>query len=279
MKIQCTFLMLLMAWTCPGVCASEPFADDLPGPVLSLRLNESAGATTFVDASGNGNDGTCPNGQACPVCGIQGFFDNACSFNGNDQFILVSNYPHTGATAGTSMMSGIVWVYATALTGIANIVRNDQGNGNKGSFALFTTAAGLLTIDIQQSNGTDQTASDTTTLPLNQWNQCAFTVDGSADFFLYRNGKLVGSGTYNGTLDTSLACLGVGASVKSNCNTSGANPDWWEGYIQEFSLYNRQLTRSEITKDYERKMRRLELQRFESVLGLPIFRIGATSYR
>jgi hypothetical protein len=272
MNLHLTFALLLALLVCFNALSAEVGRDDLPGPVLSLKLNESAGATTFVDASGNGNFGTCPNGQACPACGIQGEFDSACSFNGTDQFIMVPAYPHPGATAGTSMMSAIVWVNATALTGLGNIVRNDQGNGNKGSFALYTTAAGFLEVDIQQSNGTDKTATDTIAFPTNQWVQTAFTVDGTANFFLYRNGKLVASGTYNGTLDTSLACLGVGASVKSNCNTSGTNPDWWTGYIQEFSLYNRQLTRSDIARSYARKIRQQISQRFDGMAGFPLFK-------
>jgi uncharacterized repeat protein (TIGR01451 family) len=63
---------------------------DLDGSVLAMRLDEPAGAQTFADVSGQGNNGSC-SGSACPTAGINGPYGQALQFDGDDDFVSVGD--------------------------------------------------------------------------------------------------------------------------------------------------------------------------------------------
>ncbi|MBZ5591942.1 MAG: hypothetical protein LAP39_06880, partial [Acidobacteriia bacterium] len=56
------------------------------------KLDEPSRATSFADASGNGNTGTCSSG-ACPTMGVAGKQGTAASFNGTNNQIIVPDSP------------------------------------------------------------------------------------------------------------------------------------------------------------------------------------------
>jgi uncharacterized repeat protein (TIGR01451 family) len=63
-----------------------PVSGPMSDPVLSLHLDEDAGATHFVDLSGLGHHGTC---ITCPITGVSGRYGQAVQFDGLDDFIEV----------------------------------------------------------------------------------------------------------------------------------------------------------------------------------------------
>jgi uncharacterized repeat protein (TIGR01451 family) len=83
--------------------------------------------------------------------------------------------------------------------------------------------------------------------PLNSWQHVAFVADG-AMLRLYRNGVEIGTPiSYDGTLRTTLPCLSIG--VKQNDSCTGPSPSasgFWDGLIDELSIYNRALSPAEI---------------------------------
>lgn len=56
-------------------------------PLVYLRLGEAPGASTAVDASGNGHDGTYHGAPTLGVPGAAGDTDTACTFDGVDDYI------------------------------------------------------------------------------------------------------------------------------------------------------------------------------------------------
>jgi hypothetical protein len=86
---------LMLAISCGGKIEGRPdILSRLPGPkqvlgglagglVLLLHFDESQGATTYLDSSGMGNNGSS-GGSNPPSCGIAGMAQSACSFNGNN---------------------------------------------------------------------------------------------------------------------------------------------------------------------------------------------------
>jgi hypothetical protein len=58
-----------------------------PGQVLGLHFNETAGATTFDDASGNNNHASC-TGASCPTAGVaSGTYSPTLEFDGADDYV------------------------------------------------------------------------------------------------------------------------------------------------------------------------------------------------
>jgi len=55
-------------------------------PVMLLRFEETDGATTFSDVSGNTNNGACQGG-ACPAAGHLGRYGNAAVFDGSGDYL------------------------------------------------------------------------------------------------------------------------------------------------------------------------------------------------
>jgi hypothetical protein len=78
--------------------------------VLSMNLNEAAGATTFRDASGYNHNGSCA-GTGCPVSTLAGKVSSAVSLDGGD-FIQVTG---TGLLKPTAQVAVAAFVKATGL--------------------------------------------------------------------------------------------------------------------------------------------------------------------
>ena len=75
-----------------GAPLSVDLACAQPRPVVQLLLDEDVGATTFDDASGFGNEGTCVDNSYydCPTAGVEGQEGNGVYFDGNDDEIHVA---------------------------------------------------------------------------------------------------------------------------------------------------------------------------------------------
>ena len=86
-------------------------------------------------------------------------------------------------------------------------------------------------------------------LPRGGWQHVAFVADGTS-VLLYRNGVVVDRGSYDGTINTVFAPLGIG--IKPNREGTGpltepGNPEQrWDGLIDEVRLYDRAMCEAEI---------------------------------
>jgi hypothetical protein len=78
-------------------------------PAAHWKLDEPFGATSFADASGNGNSGTC--GSSCPTMGVSGKVGTAASFNGINSQITVPDSPALRLNQFTIAL----WVYPIQL--------------------------------------------------------------------------------------------------------------------------------------------------------------------
>ena len=195
-----------------------------------------------TDSTVNGSNGTI-NGATAGV----GQMGGAASLNGGNAWIFVPNVPK--ASGGRT--TGSAWVKANSAPMWASILKN-WANG-PGEFHLgLDNASGKLSIYVTQSNrGVIGPVMNASPFKIGVWQYVTFVTDGSF-VHLYLNGAEVGTAAaYNGTLLTSLPCLGIGAKPNDSCTGSDPRyPGFWNGLIDEARISSTNLSAGRIATDY-----------------------------
>ncbi|MBZ5678336.1 MAG: LamG domain-containing protein, partial [Acidobacteriia bacterium] len=171
----------------------------------------------------------------------------AASLNGGNAWISVSNFPK--ASGGKT--TGSAWVKANSAPVWASILKNWALGPGELHLGL-DNGSGRLSIYTTQSNrGIIGPVIDGSSFSLGVWQYVTFVADGAA-VHLYLNGAEVGTpAAYNGTLMTTLPCLGIGAKPNDTC--TGADPGFpgfWNGLIDEARIFNTNLSAGRIATDY-----------------------------
>lgn len=79
----CALQVTFFIWASPAAATH-----DLPTPVAWWKLDETVGATTFVDSSPNANDAVCFGPTTCPTAGLGGHFGTAALYDGSDDCLV-----------------------------------------------------------------------------------------------------------------------------------------------------------------------------------------------
>jgi concanavalin A-like lectin/glucanase superfamily protein len=209
-------------------------------PAAYWKLDEGSGATSFADASGNGNNGAC--GSSCPTMGVPGKLGTAASFNGINSQITVPDSPALRLNQFTIAL----WVYPTQVkTNFQPLVVKEDSFGNNRNYGLFIVPN---TMQIRYAVwGSDCVtrfaASSVGQLTLNAWNHLAFTYDGTVEK-LYLNGALDSS---NAASAASLCQAAV--PVKLGMETSAFLP--FNGTLDEVGLYTQALSAAGVLSLYD----------------------------
>ena len=87
-------------------------------PRLQLHLDEPAGATTFSNSSGWGNNASC-SAPGCPTAGVASIQGTALQFDGINDFLTLGNPSSLNFTGKISLEA---WVRIQSTTGIQNII-------------------------------------------------------------------------------------------------------------------------------------------------------------
>ena len=211
----------------------NPFTDSSfinnTGLVGSWHLNEGTG-TTAADMSGNGNNGTM-NGSS--YWNASGKFGSSFQGNGSSNYV---NVPNATVLNPTSAVTVSYWVKNNGSVGMP--VNKDSGstgfyaytNGSVMSLAVRTTSGSLEQYSV--SNFGD-----------NSWHLFTATWSNSDGYVrIYKDGVL------DATSPTTL-----GGTIISNTNAlkiGGTTSYYFGGQIDEFTLFNRALSASEIALRY-----------------------------
>ena len=169
---------------------------------------------------------------------------SSLDFDGvNDHVILPTGFAQNFVGG---KMTGAAWVYLDENTTWATIIKN-WGNANWGAFHFGIEIDSLeLAIEIQDGAGVRHFIISPDSFPLNEWVHTAFTAGGDS-VRLYENGVQKAVKAYDGKLFTDFPATYIGA--KPNDAGDGVdpfNPGYWNGRIDELSLWNRALTQAEI---------------------------------
>jgi subtilisin-like proprotein convertase family protein len=224
--------------TVAGETYTLTFADRGPGIVSWWRgegsANDSAGA----------NNGTLNGGTAFAA----GKVGQAFSFDGTSGYVSIPNSPSLNP-AGAFSIEG--WIFPTRDAN--QVILSKWGDqlptyANNRSYQ-FETIAGLgLSFPISdlanQNNGAFQAFSVSGVLTLNAWNHVAATYDSATGIrCIYVNGVKVAS---HANAPVAVYDSIIPATIGIWMRSSTFNQDFFQGSIDELSLYNRALSDSEI---------------------------------
>lgn len=203
-----------------------------PASIAYWNLNESAGATSFADSSGNSTTATCNNG--CPTAGATGNTGNAVGFGGSSNTLQIAYNVSKPIFQinGSEPFSVAVWIKPnSSIDGWRGIIGGDytnnwlvSGGDNSNSLGFYIQGTRLST--------------PANSIPLNTWTHVSVVFDGT-NKYIYLNGVLsVQANASGATMSNSSSPLYIGA------NPYGA---YFDGTIDELKVYDVALSATEVS--------------------------------
>ncbi len=229
----------------------------MSGNVFLGHLDEGSGVTTFMDGSGNNNNGSC-SGASCPSI-TTGKFNGAMSFDGVKQYIEIPK------TASMTMhpnlpMTLSAWIYTIGTA--PNVIFQDALEAAPYNGVWFTASGNKLAISMVDSAGNLIGITAASAFTSSQWHYVVATYDGSktaSGLKIYVDGSLAPSVvTYNAATMTN--DFGNTRPWRIGVDSNIIPSDWFKGYIDEVALYNRALSATEISDQYKRGALSLKYQ-------------------
>lgn len=194
---------------------------------------DASGGTTAMDASGNTNTATLAGGASW----TSGVVSNAVSLDGSTGLV---NCP-TNLLNGLTNFTIAAWVKPAAISTWARIF--DFGSNTK-SYMFLAPQSGNGTLRFAittNSYGSEQQISASAPLPANVWTHVAVTLSGGVGT-LYTNGVVAGVNS-----GMTLSPVSLGNTATNQIGKSKFGDPYYNGQIDEFRIYNRALTASEIS--------------------------------
>jgi len=189
------------------------------------------------DSSSNGNNGTLLDGPTW----IDGKYGKALGFDGIDDYVLVQDSPSLDATLGITIAA---WIYPIQFDGKRSILGkiDDSNPSTTQAYTLHLLENGELHLNWFDSAGSEHKLTSTTIVDLNKWSYVVGTYDGSYNR-LYINGQLIDWSATNGIIRATTAPLRIGMWWSTY-------PDYFNGTIDEVTVYNRALSEEEVFAHY-----------------------------
>ncbi|HSU54759.1 MAG TPA: LamG-like jellyroll fold domain-containing protein [Candidatus Dormibacteraeota bacterium] len=206
-------------------------------PIPSGLVSWWRGEGNVDDASG-GNSGALLNGASF----TNSLIGQAFAFNGTTAFIQV---PDAANLRFTNAMTVETWIYPRAVgSHYREIVSKWEGGVDQRSYTFNIQPSGQadFTIGHDGSAGNIASAMSTNTVPMNQWTHLAGVYDGTT-VKLYVNGVLHGTTASPGAIFAGSAPLAIGSTLISG--------SYFDGFIDEPTVYNRALADSEVGPIYQ----------------------------
>lgn len=219
-------------------------ADITTGLVVWYKFDEASsgvcvGANTVLDASGNGNAGTCANDATYEVSRVG--VGSLSLDRTNSQYLTLKTNSDT--LLANNQNSIAAWVY---IRGVGPNVYSEL-YGNLSGWLSGSTAICLRSSFLAFSvNGNNINAYRVDlSRPLNQWVHIVAIIDRVA-----LTGTVYLNGAYQGQVALpSSTPTGATPRIGFNWNTNNAG-DFMNGKIDDYRIYNRALTASDVTELY-----------------------------
>ena len=207
-------------------------------PIAHWKMNDgqdtattcNGTGTTVKDSSGNGSTGTLTNSTSPAISWIDGKYNCAIDFDGDDDVVMVTQNSTINLTTKPSYAIS-AWVYP-----------HTDGQGDNGEIiqkgtATYLKVAGesggrvnvMGSLDLTTTG--DATLTLTSAIPINAWSHIVMTYDDDSDdeISIYINGILKGTSTNgDGSPVTETNNLSIGGSTSYN----------FDGLIDDVRIYN-----------------------------------------
>lgn len=197
-----------------------------PGLVAWYRAEH-----TFTDSSGFANYGTPTGG----INFLPGKVGKGFIFDGDSDWMSVPD--NANLKPSTLTVGG--WFRFTNVPGAGSYYRlaSKYGGDNRG-WILRYYGDQTVGFGVYNTSPNSETAVSSETVPTNTWAHIAGTYDGTT-IRIYVNGVLSASSTFNGGYTPSTIPMQIGKA-------SWINGEFTNGNIDEFQVYNRALSNSEV---------------------------------
>lgn len=204
------------------------------------KFDESAGASSFEDATAHGHTGSC-SGSSCPSAGQAGVFGTALLFDGADDEVDV---PHGNALdfGAAQDFSVSLWVKTGGTQAYSSLASNKSSyysSAQTGWIVCVNDAATSFRADAW--DGSNRYLVDCSA-PVNdgQWHHLAAIFDRDGYLRLYQDGMPLGS----------VSIAGMGSVTTSQPITFGRLPDGgypYSGMMDDVRIYKRALTAADVS--------------------------------
>lgn len=223
----------------------EPLSTGLLG---YWPFNESAGDQA-LDSSSFGNPAELRKYSPSAIRWVPGRIGNALTLGGpgTGQYVRVADYPKV-----EFQMSVSLWVRAESALSWGSILNNWTRN-KAGQFHLgFDGDSGRLALYVTLANGSTPQLIDNAPLTLQAWHHVVFIADG-LNLHLFRDGVEVDVKPYSGFLSHDyVGPMGIGVLLdEEGTQPDTLNPGYWDGGIDELTIWGRSLSSAEIRGIYE----------------------------
>jgi hypothetical protein len=205
------------------------------GLVAFYPFDEASG-TTSADASGNNQTATMQGATFAP--GLRG---NAATMNGTTQYVSLPS----GIVSGLTSFSISAWVFPNNTVAHTRIF--DFGTGTN-TYMFLTPHTTVARFAITTSGANMEQRIDAPVLAAASWQHVAVTVAGATGT-LYVNGAQLAQ---NAAMTLNAASLGTTTQNWLGRSQFAADPNL-NGQIDEFRIYNRALTASEVQQLFQQR--------------------------
>jgi hypothetical protein len=192
------------------------------------KFDETGGAVA-ADSTEYARNGTVVSGDGW----IGGKINNALDFNGSSTYVTTLHILNPSSPSNYGAFSASGWVRPDTDTGVSQYIL--QQDGTNGKVWLLRYQDGRLETFLG-GTGTFSTG----TIPLNTWTHIAVTYDGTTV-------RLFLNGVQDGSRTIAMNSEPTGGMIIGASKTLG---NFFNGGIDEVSIYNRQLTSNEIKDQY-----------------------------
>jgi hypothetical protein len=218
--------------------AADPLKIVSSGLVLNLdagnTLSYPGTGTTWFDLSGNGNNATLTNGAS---------YNSANG--GTILFDGTNDYADTGNTIITSNNNFTMGVWAKSATGFFTnrIMGNGDSIGGTSGVDIIWNPESINKIYSVRRNGVSDATRDIYANAVNlnnQWHYIVLTYNTSTGSKMYYDTTIIGTNTV----------LGFTSSLPFRIGRDGNGTDAFNGNVSNVQIYNRELSSTEITQNY-----------------------------
>ena len=226
----------------------------LPPPVVYLRMNEGAGSTAADSSNaGNGFNGTLGNDAAWSDSKYKNG-PYAVEFDGASDYIDLGN---STTLAPASAFSLSIWAVADDFDNVYQrmISRYTSGGDPNYSYALMNdNGNGKVRFYVYPSSNTGSgiyVATDSVVMTAGTWHHIVATYSGgNTRMRIYVDGSLVATTLVNGPVPAAINRPSISLALGHNLGGSAAYHRSWDGALDEFSLWNVELTADQVSYIY-----------------------------